>query len=383
MRSSVAIIGVGVSKIEKSKPQRLEEIIFEASYAALTDAGVSRDEIDGVVTAACDEIDGRIISSMLTAAPAGAYLKDEIKVTDEGSYAVILGALRILSGVSNLVLVTSWSKSSDVPSLTNVTKMGAEPFFHRDVGITHIVATAIRACSYKEKFQVDEEAAASIVVKNRSNAVLNISAPLRKEVSLEEVLSSPMVAFPLRRLHIPPEADGACSLVLASKSKVRELGKTPIWLKGFGWSTEEYSVGQRMPGELVSLSQASKNAYKMAGISNPLKEIDVAEIHDISPYHELMAYEALGFCSKGEASKFLKAGEPYRDGSVPVNPSGGVLSGNPIFCGGLFRVVEAYLQLTGKAKNHQISNVRTALAHGTTALDGGQENAVFILEKEG
>jgi len=380
MTENVAILGVGMTKIEGSKTdQKLDDMIFEATSRALQDASVTRDDIDSVVISACDELDGRCISSMVLATPAGSYLKDEIKVTDDGSYGVILGAMRILSGLFDLSLVVSWCKTSEAP-VAEVMNVRWDPFYHRGFGLNHITSDALMAGAYLNKYKISEEIPAKVVVKNRKNGTKNKNAHLQEPVTLDEVKSSPVISLPIRELEYAPESDGACALVLASPRKVKDLNRNPVWLRGFGWAIDSYYLGERDLADSNSLRIAAKKAYEMAGISNPMEEIDVAEISDFSAYHELVAYEGLGLCDRGKAADMVEKGFTEITGKLPVNPSGGLLSSNPFTAAGLFRVCEAYLQVAGRANDHQVPAVEKALAHGSTGFCA-QGNSVFILGK--
>ncbi len=223
MKSQVAIIGIGQTKYETQKPhQILDEIIFEAASKALADAGLRRQDMDCITIAAGDQIDGRPISSMLEACPAGAYLKDEIKVTEEGSYAAILGCMRILSGIFDTTLVVSWGKCSETP-VEKVTHYSAEPFFSRPMGLNYITAEAMMITRYQKTYGLPHRAAARITVKNRRNALNNELACYRKPIYEEEVLESRVISWPLRQLDVAPYCDGACALVLASEKKAKQL----------------------------------------------------------------------------------------------------------------------------------------------------------------
>lgn len=378
MGQNVAIIGVGMTKLEAAKRgQKLEDMVFEATASALLDAGVAQQEIDGTVLVGCDEFDGRSISSMLTAAAGGSYLKDEIKVTDDGAYGLILAAMRILSSCHELGIVVGWCKPSEAP-VSNVMNMRWDPFYHRPFGLNHISAAALMAGAYLAKYNDSVEAAAAVVVKNRENGAGNQNAHLRQPVTIEEVRNSAPVSWPLRALDCAPESDGACALVLASAKKAGVTRKNPVWLKGFGWAIDSYYPGERNLYESTSLRAAAAMAYRQAGIGNPLKQIDLAEICDFTSYHELIACEALGICSPGGASRLLQEGTTRRDGAFPVNASGGLLSANPFVAAGLFRTAEACLQISGRAEGHQVQHARQALVHGSTGFCA-QGNAVLIL----
>jgi len=140
------------------------------------------------------------------------------------------------------------------------------------------------------------------------------------------------------------------------------------WIEGLGWAVDIYDACSGDAPHLNSLRKSSERAYRAAGIKNPLREIDVAEVSDVSAYHEIMIYEALGFCGEGEGKELVADGITKTDGELPINPSGGVLCSNPIFASSLVRVAEAYLQVTGKAGKRQVGKSDVALAQGFTAL---------------
>lgn len=379
MADHVAILGVGMTKIDGArKDQKLDDMVFEAASKALKSAHIERKELDSVVISGSDEIDGRCISSMLLAMPAGAYLKDEIKVTDEGCYGVIVAAMRLMTGLFDLSLVVGWCKTSEA-TVSDVMRMRCDPFYHREFGMNHVTTAALMAGAYLDRCGISRDIPARIAVKNRKNGERNGNAHLRRQVNLREVRSSPVVSWPLRELDCAPESDGACALVLASPRRAKALKRDAVRLSGFGWATDSYYLGERNLAEPRSLRVAADRAYKMAKIRNPLRELDVAEVSDFTTYHELVACEGLGFCAPGRAQDIVREGLTEMDGALPVNPSGGILSANPYTASGLFRVCEAYLQVAGKAGDHQVPGAGKALAQGSTGFCA-QGNAVFILQ---
>ncbi len=375
----VAIIGAGQTTYEGAKRHlSYQEVIFEAAKAALDDAGLKRADIDCVVLAAHDLVDGRGISSMLGATPAGAYQKDETRLSDDGALAVAQAYMQVANEF-NRALVVSWAKCSEVP-MDQITNLAFDPFFFRSVGLNARTAEALQAERYASRNGVSPETAAQVVEKNRGNAANNPKAHLRTPVTVAEVLSSPMSCYPLHRLDMAPYSDGACAVVLAKGDAVPSNRKH-AWIKGIGWSVDSYYLGDKELSTLPSLKQAAGRAYTMAGIRNPLDELDVAEVHELTSYHEMMAYEALGFCKEGEGARLIEEGATKVGGKLPVNVSGGVLSSNPYTATGLTRVIEAYLQVSSRANGHQVQDARTALAHGAGGI-GAQSNCVVILSGE-
>lgn len=365
---------VGISQIGYSAAihdRTLEELIFEAASSALADATLTLRDIESVILGASDLVDGRVISSMVTSGPAGGYMKDLVNVASTGEHALILAYLQILSGLAEASLVISWSKCSEAP-MTLVDRSSLDPFYRRHLGIDGLVASALQASTYRLHYDAPEITAARVVVKNRANAVQNPHAERRQAVSEEEVLTSRLVAWPLKELEIPPLSDGVCALVLAGADRARALRRPTAWLRGVGWASETY---WRDPDALVkspALTAATERAYAMAAITAPRRQITVAEVSDVTPYHELMAYEGLGLCKPGEGQHLVP------DPGLAVNPSGGVLSANPYFASGLVRIAEAALQVMGRAGEHQVRGATVALAQATSGLASQVQTVVVF-----
>jgi acetyl-CoA C-acetyltransferase len=189
-----------------------------------------------------------------------------------------------------------------------------------------------------------------------------------------------MVASPLRELDCRPESVGAVALVLSSEDRAKRIASRWATVEGIGWATSSYYIGATDLWRLDALANAAQQAYGMAGIDDPLAELDVAEIHDMTSYHELMAYEGMGWAQEGSGARLLEEGVTSMEGRLPVNPSGGALSTNIGAGTGLVRVAEAALQVMGRADGRQVE-ARTALAHGISGLAGsiGQTHGVVIL----
>jgi len=367
----VAIIGVGQTSYGEKKNQSIDEMVFEATKRALEDSGLEREEIESVVTAGSDGLDGCAISNMLTAGSSGAYLKDEVKVSDGGIYGLVLGYLRVASGAFDNSLIVSWTKSSEV-SAESISNLAYDPFYLRACGFNIVTSLALEASIYMEKTKAKDKDAAEVVLKNRENASRNPLAHLINKPSMRKTSLSKYISYPLRESHLPPKSDGACALVIASERKARSLKKNCAWVTGLGWAIDGYYADDRYSAEtdhgllLHSLRKSSKMAYTLARIKNPIEEIDIAEVSDVTPFHEMMIYEALGFCREGNGKELIREGITRLDGKLPVNPSGGILSSNPIFASSLVRMAEAALQVMGKAGGRQVKNVDIALAQGFT-----------------
>jgi len=377
MDGKVAICGVTQTKYEQEKIDlTISELVFEVVNKLHNQLGITNDDVGCVISSSNDFNDGRTIANMAIQDAVGSVRKAESRVSGDGAFAYAYAAMRVLSGEYDTVLVVSHTKCSEGDQFL-INNSIFDPFFQRHLGLDQISAAGLMANMYMNKYGITEEQAAKVVVKNRKNALLNPYAHLQKEVSLDEVLNSPMIAYPLKKLDFPPFSDGAIAMLLANEEKASELTDTPVWLKGYASCTDAYYLGHRTMTDIVGLERAAKEAYKMAGISDPVKELDVAEIYDAFSAHELMSYEALGFCEKGQGGNFIESGETEMSGSIPVNPSGGVLSSNPTMANGLIRVAEIALQLMGQAEKRQISEAKIGLANGMNGICS-QGNCVLI-----
>ncbi|UCD59066.1 MAG: thiolase family protein, partial [Candidatus Hydrogenedentota bacterium] len=229
-------------------------------------------------------------------------------------------------------------------------------------------------------YGITEEQCAKVSVKNHRNAKNNPNAQLPMDITVEDVMNSRVLAEPIKLLDCSPISDGACAIILANEERARKITDKPVWVKGVGHCAEAHHLGDRDLADPIALKAAAGKAYSMAGIKNPFKELDVAEIYDAFSYMELLWMEGLELCEPGAAGRLVDKGATEMDGQLPVNPSGGVLSAHPVFVAGLVRIAEAALQLRGDAGQGQVDGAKTALAHG---INGpcGQSHCVWILGK--
>ena len=377
----VAIVGCAQTQYEADKIDlTYSELVFEVVKKLHNDLGINNDDIGCVITGSNDFNDGRTIANMAIQDAVGSVRKAESRVSGDGAFAFMYGAMRILSESYDTVLVVSHCKCSEVNQyLVNNTIF--DPYYQRHLGLDQISSAGLMANMYMNKYGVTEEQAAKVVVKNRKNALNNPYAHLQEEVTIKDVVKSKMMAYPLKELDFPPFSDGAVAMLLAKEDIAKKMTDTPIWLRGYGSCTDDYYLGNRNMTNLIGLELAAKEAYRMAGVKNPIEKLDVCEVSENFSVHELMIYEALGLCDKGEGGKFIESGETEMNGSIPVNPSGGVLSSNPTMANGLIRVAEIVLQLQGKADKRQISNAKTGLAYGMNGICS-QGNCVLIFGGE-
>ncbi len=380
MDSRVGVIGVSQTKFEGDKSdQAITEMVFEIVQKALNDAGVGRDDLDSIVTSSVDLWDGRTASNQMLADVVGSIMKPESRVAGDGLGAALQGMMTILAGASEITLVVSQCRGS-MGDPYGISNWVFDPIYQQPLGLDYLSASALQANHYMNRLGVTQEDCARVVVKNLSDAINNPYAQVTREITVDEVMDSPMWAYPIKEMDSAPVSDGACALVLASQEKAKTLSNKPVWILGVGSCVESHSLGDRDLSDGEALVKASQKAYEMAGIHDPLKELDVAELSAAFSYQEPLWTELLGFCDRGMGGKILEQGLTSLGGELPVNPSGGMIAGNPVTVAGLIRLVEAVLQIRGEAGEHQVPGAKMALAHGFTGYCG-QGQYVMIAGK--
>lgn len=378
-------VGIVAAAQTKYHPKRADvregELAYEAVEQVLKESGLKFVDdgtgIDAAVSCSMDYWDGRTISSLNVASFIGTHFRCEEKVCEDGINAVYYAMAHILAGVHDtLLLVTHCKESQTSPSL--VENHAFDPIFMRVLGLDFLTAAALQARRYMHKYGIIPEQCAQVVVKNRGNAKNNPCAQAPMDLTVEDVLKSTMLADPIHQLDAKPVSDGACAMILAREEKAKRITDKPVWINGVSNCYEAHYLGDRDLAECQALATAAKKAYRMAGITDPFKEIDVAEISEKYSYQELLWMEGLGLCERGEAGRLIDRGATRMGGELPVNPSGGLLSGNPTIVAGMARVAEAVLQLRDEAGSRQVPGARVALAHGVTGICG-QLQCVMIL----
>lgn len=378
MAERVGIVAVGQTKYHPDRSDvNEEELAYEAIKQVLETTGLTLSDIDSAVTCSQDFWDGRTISNMNIQHVVGAHLGHEDKVAEDGLNAVYVGMSQVLSGHQDIILVVAHTKESQADK-SLVENAAFDPALMRQLGLDFLSAAAMQAKRYMYKYGITPQQCAKVAVKNRGNAKNNPFAQEPLDITVEDVLSSKTLSSPIKRLDTKPISDGACAMILAPEAKAKKLTKKPVWILGASNCYETHYLGDRDLANCDALMKAAKKAYSMAGIKNPLKEVNVAEISEEYTYQELLWLEGLGFCGPGEGGKLVDRGVTKMGGKLPVNPSGGVLSGNPVGVAGMARVAEAVLQLRGEAGDRQVKGAQIALAHGVTGICG-QHQGVMIL----
>jgi len=365
----VAVIGAGMTLFRRNLKETGKELCWEASKMALEQAGLELRDIDGVVLGtAPDAFDGVHMKGEYLADGAGARKKPYMRVYVGGGTGVFTanaGWWHVASGLFDTCLVVAEEKmSSCFPHPAYAFHTIFDPIVARPLGVTLIWIFALEMHRYMHVHGIKKEEIAQVAVKNKRNALDHPCAQLPAKITVEDVLNSEVLCWPVQRLDISPTSDGAAAIVLASEHVARQLTDNPVWIDGVGWAIDSTYWTNRDLYYPKYVECAAKMAYKMAGIKNPPKEIDVAEVYDPFDYKELHHMEGLRLCKKGEAPKLTVEGVTERDGDLPINPSGGLLGvGNPIAAAGMMKVCEIFWQLRGEAGKRQVpGDPRTGLA---------------------
>ncbi len=378
MTNRVGIVDVAMTPGVETKDYFLDQV-FRVTKEVLDKAGLKRDDVSTIISASSDVFHGGVSCANSYYWDAGAaFLKNGSRQDGESLFAFIYAVMRILTGHFDTALVLGVCKGSENPDNDMLTHFFTDPFYQRQMGLNETVAAALQKREYMDRYGITDEQCAGVVVKNLENALGNPYAHVKKKVTVDDVLASEVIMDPLKAMECAPKSEGMIAMLLAKEDVAKKLTDKPVWFQGYGSSMDRFYLGDRdlLDGQLPN---AAKRAYDAAGIKDPKKEIDVAEICEPYSFQELLWYEDLGFCGRGEGGKFLDSGATARNGEIPVNPSGGVLASNPYVTRGLYRLAEGFLQIRGQAGERQLdSTVNTALAHSTHGF-AGQCHAVAII----
>ncbi|MGC2333518.1 MAG: thiolase family protein [Candidatus Acidiferrales bacterium] len=375
----VALIGVGetVFKTDVSDKTYVE-LSQDAAKAALDDAGLGPDDIDAVVFSMAptqfvgvNDVDKWAVDSVWAAGKP--FMRVHTGGATGGS-ALHAGYAHVASGMYRTVLVVGADRVTETPDAQLVLNLIWDLFYEHDFALNTVTMTALSTQRYMHKYGTTEEQYARVVVRSRHNALNNPYAHLKGDITIDNVMSSPRISWPYKLFDICPRSAGAAAVVLANEEVTKRHCSHPAFINGIGGLASTVFMGDRVgPYADAELSDeaefvvAGKEAYAQAGITNPIKEIQVVELYDAFSSMQFPQLESLGFCKRGQAQELSDEGAFDMGALLSVNPSGGTLCTNPIGVTGLVRVADAALQVMGKAGEAQVSGVRNALA---TAVGG-------------
>jgi acetyl-CoA C-acetyltransferase len=355
----VAIVGVGHSKFGRRTDVNVGELAFESIKQAIDDAGVEKKDIGNVVLGSAGGWYEESLPAVVVDEYAGLTGAGTMRVEAacaSGSAAVKAAYNSIVSGDTDVAMAVGVEKMTEVDTPTSVELIGRAGSYmweFENYGMTFPAYYALYAVAHMNQFGTTEEDMSRVSVKAHHYGAMNPLAQFQKEITLEKAMGSQVVAWPLKLYDACPLTDGSAAVVLAKESVAKRLTDTPIWISGVGYSSDTANLSRR--DDYVGLAaavRAAKQAYSTAKVSP--EDIDVATAHDCFTIAELMAYEDLGFCKKGEGAKMIREGETELGGRIPVNLDGGLKAkGHPIGATGVSMAVEITKQLRGEAGRRQ------------------------------
>jgi acetyl-CoA C-acetyltransferase len=373
MKQQAAVLGVGQTRHRSRRADvSIAGLCREAVDRALDDAGLTLADIDAVVVGkAPDLFEGVMMPELYLADALGATGKPLLRVHTAGSVGGATGIVAtslIEAGRHRRVLAVAFEKQSESNAMW---ALSITPPFSMPVlaGAGGYFAPHIR--SYIRRSGAPGHIGAMVAVKDRRNGSLNPYAHLQQaDITLESVQASPMLWDPVRYDETCPSSDGACAVIIGDEQAARASDGPVAWIRATAMRTEPTMYSGKDHVNPRAGADCAAALWRQAGITAPAQEIDVAEIYVPFSWFEPMWLENLGFAEPGQGWRLTEAGETGIGGSLPVNPSGGVLSSNPIGASGLLRFAESALQVMGKAGAHQVDGAAVALGH---AYGGGSQ----------
>lgn len=376
----VAIIGAGMTPFGERWESGFRELVVEAGVKAITDAGISGDKIDAGFIGTMAS--GRLIGQEHIGALIADYMGlNPIPVTRvegacaSGSLALRQGISAVASGMHDIVVVGGVEKMTDlgVSTVSDILGGAGDQEWELFLGATFPAIYALMARRHMQEYGTTEEMMASVAVKNHRNGAKNKYAQFPREITMETVMASKMIADPLKVFDCSPISDGAAGIVLAPLDIAESFTKKPIEIIASAQASDAIALHSRetMTG-LKAAQVAGKKAFDMAKLAP--KDMDFAEIHDCFTIAEIMAIEDLGFFKKGDGGPATLEGKTALGGEIPINTSGGLKAcGHPVGATGIKQAVECVWQLRREAEGRQVKDAHVGLSHnvggsGATAV---------------
>jgi len=379
----VGVIGIGHGRFGRRSDATVQELAFEAFRAAIEDGGIDRGVIDASVIGAVPEYHKQrsvagVVQEYLDLNPKPTWLTEVACAS--GSAAIRTAWMAIQSGLHKVVAVIGCQKMTELSTAEILALMGrvGEVQWESVFGTTFPSYYAMFANRHMHEFGTTREQLLQVAIKNHHYGAMNPNALFRKEITMEKALASDPVASPFCVYDCCANADGAACIILADEESAAEYGDRVVWLDGVGCATASMSVLRRphLVG-LPSAQEAADQAYEMAGVA--AANVDVAEVHDCFTIAEIMAYEDLGFCARGEGGPFIEEKRSYIGGDVAVNVDGGLKAkGHPIGATGVSMAYEIVTQLRGDAGDRQVPDASVGLTHNVGGI--GQYTFVHVFK---
>jgi acetyl-CoA C-acetyltransferase len=384
----VALVGAGVSKFGVRKAS-YRDLIWEAGKVCFDSVpGVKPRDLEGIVvgsvmperTAFQSHISS-LAAEALGIKPSALSARTE-HMCASGTVGIRYAYAFIVAGLADLVMVLGVEKLNQPVADEAILNMGAgvDREWEACHGLTAPPCFALAAQKHMAEYGTTEEQLALVGVKNHSHAVKNPNAHFQKGATLEQILCSRMIAAPLRLFMCSPITDGSAAVILASEHRARDLTDRPVWIRGTGQALDGFTLSS-LPenyAQWPAMKRAAESAYRMAGIGP--RDVNVAEVHDCFAIAEIIAYEELGFCGKGEGGQFVETGRSDHGGDVVVNPRGGLMGcGHPLGATGIAQAAEVFAQLRDEAGPRQVPGARIGLTHNNSGMG---EHVVMVYGRE-
>jgi len=385
----VALVGAGVSRFGVRKAS-FRDLVWEAGKACF-------DSVPGIMPA---DLQGLVVGSVMPertafqshisslAAEALGIKPDRLSARTEhmcasGTVGIRYAYAFIAAGLADLVMVLGVEKLNTPVGEEAILNMGTgvDREWEAAHGLTAPPCFALAAQAHMAKYGTTEEHLAQVSVKNHNHASRNPYAHFQKGATLEQVLCSKMIATPFRLFMCSPITDGAAAVVLASEERARDLTDRPVWVRGTGQVLDGFTLSALHPdyAHWPAMRRAAEHAYRMAGVEPA--DVDVAEVHDCFSIAEIIAYEELGFCAKGEGARFVAEGRSDYGGAVVVNPRGGLIGcGHPLGATGIAQAAEVFWQLRDEAGPRQVPDATIGLTHNNSGMG---EHVVMVYGRDG
>ncbi len=369
----VGVVGIGHGKFGRRNDATVQELAFEPFKEAMEDAGITQKDIDATIIGSSPEYHKQrslpgVVTEYIGMNPKPAFLTEAACAS--GSAALYSAYGFIKAGMFNTVAVIGVQKMMELSTTEILALMGrvGDVQWESNFGTTFPGYYAMFARRHMYEYGTQEEQLAQVAVKNHHYGAMNPKARFQKEVTLNKVMHSSMVASPLKVFDCCANADGAACVIVTNDDVARNMSDTPVWLEGVGSATAPFSVLNRPSiSSIPSAVEAGRQAYKQAGLVPRL--VHVASVHDCFTIGEIMAYEDLGFCEKGDGGLLIEEKQTYKDGTIPINVDGGLKAkGHPVGATGISMAVEAVKQLRGEAGERQVDGAETALTHNVGGI---------------
>jgi acetyl-CoA C-acetyltransferase len=383
----VAVVGIGHSRFGRRTDVNVAELAFESIKQAIEDAGIDRKDVGFVSVGSAGGWYEEALPAVVINEYAGLKSVGTMRVEAacaSGSAAVKVARDMIASGETDIALAVGVEKMSEVDTLTSVELIGRAGSYmweFENYGMTFPAYYALYAVAHMNRFGTTTEDLARVAVKAHKYGAMNPLAQFQREITVEKVLASQVVAWPLKLYDSCPLTDGSAAVVLASEDVAKKLTDTPIWIRAIGYSSDSANLSKR--DDYIGLKAsvvAAERAYDTAKVRP--EQIDVATCHDCFTIAEIMAYEDLGFCKKGEGAKLVREGQTEIGGSIPVNLDGGLKAkGHPIGATGVSMIVEITKQLRNEAGRRQ-ANIKNGIGLAHNVGGTGHYAYVSILSRD-